>query len=249
MECRRRQRMARASRSNGRAAKTHGRCRTPPANHSPDNASRAHTQHEEQNAHNVLHRSLDQSQSTKRSTVDHRSSASGPVNQTASLFDFNVPLRDESATGAASRAGKRLQQADSEAIWLRRSTWQSRWHHLTTMKMITRNVQGRRVNPSCESVVRGSKRVQTLPLATPAQVVISIDRDAVHRLGEERKAVSAHVSGWNWLCRVWLMAHREDKLTKRAALGRVKFLSGYHLFLIVCDVFRQGGTCLESAVD
>ena len=45
--------------------------------------------------------------------------------------------------------------------------------------------------------------------------------NAVHPAGRrKKKALSAHVSGWNWLCRVCLTAHQEkEKLAVRAVLG------------------------------
>ena len=43
-----------------------------------------------------------------------------------------------------------------------------------------------------------------------AQMVISSGMLCI-RPGEDKKALGAHVSGWNWLCRVCLTAHQEDK--------------------------------------
>ena len=72
-----------------------------------------------------------------------------------------------------------------------------------------------------------TKPLQAASERSPAQVVISGGVLCIP-LGEVKKALSADVSGWNWLCRVCLTAHQEKvKLAIRAVLGCiVKLLGG-----------------------
>ena len=83
--------------------------------------------------------------------------------------------------------------------------------HASVGEKKSRRVQTLRVEKSeCAPGLLGPLELShcwLLASATPAQVVISCGMLCIQSGEEKKKALSAHMSGWNWLCRVFFSAH------------------------------------------